>query len=341
MSRTIKRGGEMSAKRTLLTVDDVTGCWAIMPTPAKDDASDWRTEFSVDLDETARVANALVESGVDGILALGTFGEGATLTWEEKEAYVRTVVDAVAGRVPFFAGTTSLNTRETIRQMRIVRDIGVDGVMLGIPMWVEADTATAVQFYRDVTEACPDVAICAYANPEAFKYEFGRAFWAQVSDLPQIVSAKYLNMGGLYPDLNLSKRRIRLMPLDVDYYAAARIDPDHCTAFWTSGAVCGPEPAILLRDLMEKARKSGDWAEAKALTDRIGMTYKTLFPNGSFKEFSRYNISIEKIRMDAAGWMKAGPCRPPYHVTPEPILEGGRIAGQKWAELAESLRAGN
>lgn len=44
------------------------------------------------------------------------------------------------------------------------------------------------------------------------------------------------------------------------------------------------------------------------------------FPPGSFEEFSMDNIPLEKARMDAAGWMKAGPCRPPYHVVPAPYV---------------------
>lgn len=324
-------------KRELLTVDDVTGCWAIMPTPSKPNASDPSASDTVDLDETARVAEALVAAGVDGILSLGTLGECATTTWDEKQTFMRTLVETVRGRIPVFGGTTGLNTRDSIAMTRAAREIGVDGVMLGLPMWVQPDVPTAVQFYRDVAAACPDVAICAYANPEAFKFEFPRAFWAQIAEIPQIVSAKYINIAALYTDLNLTRRRIRLMPLDVDYYAAARVDPDACSAFWTSGAVCGPAPAIRLRDLVRQARQSGDWADAKALTDRIGMTYRTLFPNGSFKEFSVYNIGIEKVRMDAAGWMTAGPVRPPYHIVPEPILEGGRESGRQWAKLAAKL----
>ena len=85
--------------------------------------------------------------------------------------------------------------------------------------------------------------------------------------------------------------------------------------------------------------KSGDWTRAKALTDRIGLTYRTLFPNGSFKEFSVYNIGIEKARMDAAGWMVAGPCRPPYHLVPETVLEGARESGRQWAKLVAELEA--
>jgi hypothetical protein len=62
-----------------------------------------------------------------------------------------------------------------------------------------------------------------------------------------------------------------------------------------------------------------------------------LFPNGSFKEFSTYNIALEKERMNAAGWMKAGAVRPPYHIVPEPYLENARLSGRLWAKLAAEV----
>jgi trans-o-hydroxybenzylidenepyruvate hydratase-aldolase len=329
----------MGRKSSLLTVDDVHGAWAIMPTPARPGASDWRMEETVDLDETARVVEKLIESGVDAIVSLGTFGEGASLTWDEKRQFMATVVETVRGRVPYFCGTTSLNTRETIRQTRAAYDIGCDGTMLGLPMWQIADVPTAVQFFRSVAEACPEMAICVYANSETFKFDFPRQFWAQVCEIPQVITAKYLGIGSLVPDLNLSKRKIRFLPIDADYYAAARIDPDFCTAFWTSGAVCGPAPVLRLRDEIAKAKKSADWTQARMVSEAISRTYATLFPNGSFKDFSTYNIGLEKARMNAAGWMCAGPCRPPYHLVPEAYLEGARLSGTRWAELHQQYRA--
>ena len=68
----------MSAKRVLMTVDEVQGVWAILPTPARTNAEDWRAENTVDADETARAVNGLIEAGVDAILTLGTLGECAT-----------------------------------------------------------------------------------------------------------------------------------------------------------------------------------------------------------------------------------------------------------------------
>ena len=327
----------MRSKHRLLTVDDINGAWAIMPTPAKPGADDWRATDTVDLDETARVAEELVKAGVNGILTLGTFGEGASLTWEEKRKFMATMVETVRGRIPYFCGTTSLNTRETVRQTLEARDIGCDGTMLGLPMWQVADTPTAVQFYRDVASAAPDMAICVYANPEAFKFDFPRPFWAQVSQIPQVITAKYIGIGSLYMDLILTQRRIRFLPLDMDYVAAARIDPEFITAFWTSGTNCGPLPALHLRDAVIQAKKSGDWTRATELQNAILGTAQTLFPHGSFKEFSTYNVGLEKARFNAGGWMNAGPCRPPYHLVPEEYLAGARTSGQRWAELHKKL----
>ena len=328
----------MMAKRDLMTAADVRGAWAIMPTPAKPGAEDWRAANTVDLDETARAANGLIEAGIDGILTLGTLGECATLTLAEKQAYMQTLVDTVGGRVPLFCGTTALNTRDTIEQTRYARDIGVDGTMLGIPMWCAPSVDIALQFYRDVAEAVPEMNICVYANPEAFKFDFPRPFWAQVAHIPQVITAKYIGVGALLADLRVSQQRIKLLPLDFDYYAAARMEPDFCDAFWTSGAVCGPEVAMHLRDVIAAAKQSGDWSAAKAFNDKLGPTARPLFPNGSFQEFSMYNIGLEKARMDAAGWMRTGPIRPPYHIVPEAYLAGARESGEMWAALCRELQ---
>lgn len=329
----------MRRKGERLTAGDIHGAWAILPTPAKPNASDWRAEDTVDLEETARVVDALIEAGINGLLSLGTFGEGSTLTWDEKHAFMRTVVETVRGRVPYFGGTTSLNTRETIRQTRAAYDLGVEGTMLGPPMWCYPDLATTLQFYRDVAEACPDMAICVYANPEAFKFDFPRPFWAQIAQVPQVACAKIVGIATLEADLRLTKGQVRLMPVDSNYYAAARIAPEDCTAFWSGGALCGPSVQIRLRDEVAAAKKSGDWLAAKEVSAAIAAASARLIPNGSFAEFSKYNIGLEKARMNAAGWMKAGSCRPPYHLVPENYLEGARESGRMLAQLHAKFTA--
>ncbi|MCK9510832.1 MAG: dihydrodipicolinate synthase family protein [Pigmentiphaga sp.] len=322
----------MKQKHPHITANDIHGAWAIMPTPATPDASSWRSKNTVDLDETARIVEELIQSGVDGIFTNGTFGECATLTWEEKKSYVATVVETARGRIPIFSGTTALHTREVIKQTKAIMALGADGTMLGVPMWCKMDVATAVQFYQDVADAVPEAAISIYANPEAFKFDFPRSFWAQVDKIPQVVSSKYLGIGMLDLDLNLT-RNIRFLPHEDDYYAAAKIAPERMTGFWSSGAMCGPATPIHLRNCVNQAKRTGDWSAAKEVSDAMRAADATLFPLGNFSEFSKYNIGLEKERMNAAGWLKAGPPRPPYHIVPEPYLEGARQSGLAWMKL--------
>lgn len=323
----------MSARRSRLTADEVRGAWAIMPTPALPNAFDWRAEFTVDLDETARAVEAMVAAGVDGILTLGTLGECAALTLEEKRAFMGAVVETVRGRVPVFGGTSALGTRQVIEQTRIAVEVGLDGTMVGPPMWNKTDVAMAVQFYRDLAEAVPDIAFCVYANNFVFKFDFPAPFWAQVSTIPQVVMAKTAGAGTYLRDLKATQGRVRLMPIDAEYYAAARLDPETAVAFWSSSASCGPAPVIALRDLVAEAKRTGDWSRARALSDKIGAAVLPTIAYGDWEQFQIHNTALEKGRMDEAGWMKAGPNRPPYHVTPEHIRQFGVAGGQAWAAL--------
>lgn len=318
-----------------MTVADVQGAWAIIPTPATDKASDWREENTVDLDATAQAVEGLIAAGMDGILTLGTLGECGSLTWEEKKSFMATVTETARGRVPVFAGTSSLNTRETIFQTRAAEDIGMNGTMVGPPMWNTPDTAMAVRFYRELAEAVPGMAICIYANPFVFKFDFPRPFWAQVAEIPQVIMAKVAGYATLLADLRLSRGNIRLMPIDAEYYGAARLAPEQCTAFWSSSAACGPAPAIALRDGVAQARRNGDWSQVEVLSQEIGAAVLPIVCYGDMASFQVHNVALEKGRMNAAGWMKAGPNRPPYHGVPDHIAKYAQTGGEMWAALQQ------
>ena len=322
--------------RQLLKPQDIHGAWAIVPTPSTPDASDWRATNTVDLEESARMIERLIDAGIDGILSMGTLGEAATLTLDEKRAFMGAIVEAARGRVPVFVGTTCLNTRDTVALTQEALDIGATGTMLGLPMWCAPSLDVAVQFYRDVAEAVPEMNIAVYANPEAFKFDFPRPFWARVAEIPQVVTAKYIGVANIMSDMSAIDGRIKLLPIDFEYYAAARID-DNIDAFWSSGAVCDPLVTTTLRDLVAQARESGNWNSARAFHAMLAPTAAPLFPNGSFKTFSTFNIGLEKARMNAAGWINAGPTRPPYHLVPEEYLQGARKSGEMWNQIAHKI----
>jgi len=86
---------------------------------------------------------------------------------------------------------------------------------------------------------------------------------------------------------------------------------------------------------LKNAINAADWKQAKQIADDIYWAYENFFPQGSFTAFHTYNIGIQKARFDAAGYIKAGPALPPYHVTPARILDNARECGLRWKQLRE------
>lgn len=317
------------------TVDDVKGVYAIMPTPALPFADQVTTEDTVDYEETARAVHRLIEDGVDAIMTTGTFGEAATLTWEEHVNFVTTVVEAAQGRVPIYAGATTLNTRDTIARAKVFQEKGVSGLLLGRPMWCECDDDTIVRFYRDVAEAVPDLGIIIYDNPVAFKGKISSDVYARLAEIPSIIAAKCTSVGPAFiADVEAVKGKIRMLPMERDWYEGWKVNPDEVLACWSGAASCGPQAAVALKQSLF----TGDEEKAKEITEGMQYASQTFFPNGDFKLFAKYNIQLEKIRINEAGYIQAGPSRPPYTKVPEAYAEGAREAGRRLAQLREKYR---
>jgi dihydrodipicolinate synthase/N-acetylneuraminate lyase len=319
-----------------------------MPTPANDDADQYAAEDTVDLEESARGARALVDDGVDGLIINGTFGEAATLTDGEWRDFTSTVVEAVDGDIPICAGPTTLNTRTTIERARFAREVGADGILLGRPMWLELSPEATVQFYRDVAEAVPELGIIVYHNPPAFKNRLTPELWRELADIPQIVGAKYgaVDVGWRDAVAQVGDR-VQLMPIERKWYLAWKLNPDRARAAWSGSASCDPLPAVRLRD----AIFAGDDERARELNHRIGLTNRKFYPEVGKREespeamnvrhdrlFSLHTISLQKARMNGAGYINAGPVRPPYHVAPDDLVQDAYQSGEEWAALADALR---
>ncbi len=68
-------------------------------------------DFSVDIDATQRVLDALVNDGVNGLIVMGTCGENNSLDPEEKRTILKAAVEVVNGRVPIVTGVSEFDTR--------------------------------------------------------------------------------------------------------------------------------------------------------------------------------------------------------------------------------------
>lgn len=317
-----------------LTADDVTGVFAIMPTPATPDANDPAARHTVDIEETARTVRALEDAGVDALMLNGTSGEAFALTDEEWRTVTRTAAEA-ATEMSILAGPTTLNTRTTIERAEFARDVGCEGLLLGRPMWNELSADATVTFYEQVAAAVPELGIVAYDNPGAFKGPI--TAWERLVPIENFVGVKYVTLG---PEYWETVRQIReadgectVLQMDVYLPAAMTWNPDAPVACWSSSVSCGPAPTIALVDALE----TGNWQRAVELASEMAYTFETFFPEGNMQVFGRHTPAIVKARMKEAGFMDPGPVRPPDPATPERYLEGGRESGRRWRELAESI----
>jgi dihydrodipicolinate synthase/N-acetylneuraminate lyase len=316
-----------------VTVEDIRGVLGILPTPSTPDADHWSCENSVDLDETAAMVSTIVGAGVSIFLTNGSFGEGATLTWPEHRDFTDCVVQTLRGRGLLFAGVTTLNTRDTISRGRALVELGADGLFLGRPMWMSLDPAGIVRYYQDIAEALPGTPLIVYDNEFAFKAKIDTATYAALSRIPEIVATKHIGGPAMADDLQAVEGRMRVLPVDSQWSAFARTNPDDALACWTGNVADGAEPLVMLAEAV--ARR--DWARADYICERMAWAQAPMFPGGKLENFVDYNIPIAHARLEGSGKVKSGPPRPPYLHAPEGHLEGGRETGRRWAGLAAEL----
>jgi dihydrodipicolinate synthase/N-acetylneuraminate lyase len=321
----------------MLEPGDLRGVYAIIPTPAKDGADRCDAVDTVDLAASERVVNRLIGDGVDGLIVLGTTGECATVTGREYEAFVDCVLETVRKRIPTFIGTTALGTHEVVARSRFAATRGADGILLGLPMWQPLTVDMAVEYYRGISQVFPRLAIMVYGNGRAFRFSFPPEFWSRVVEAaPTLIAAKYSRPKALLDSLAASKGRVHFLPHDGTVSKFAELSPQTTTACWSTAASMGPEPVLAqMRALMsnnaDALRKiAADLAWAREPIGEI---------TGDPELFAAYNIQLEKIRIEAAGYCKAGPIRPPYNVMPEAYAERSRENARRWRQLCEKYAA--
>ena len=128
-------------------------------------------DLMVDHDSMAEHCRWLLEHGCAGVVALGSLGEGATLSFNEKQEVLRTCVKAVHGRGPVVASISALTTTEAVVLAKAAADLGCDGLMALPPYvyqgsWREMKTHVAAVF-RATPLSC-----MLYNNPVAYGTDF-------------------------------------------------------------------------------------------------------------------------------------------------------------------------
>ncbi len=127
----------------------------------------FQADLSVDYETFAAQARWLVESGCSGIVALGSLGESAALTTEEKLELLKWARRSLDGRAPIIAGISALSTAEGVWLAKEAHRVGVDGLMV-LPPWVyRGDWRETHAHLSAIFQATP-LSAMLYNNPIAY-----------------------------------------------------------------------------------------------------------------------------------------------------------------------------
>jgi 1-pyrroline-4-hydroxy-2-carboxylate deaminase len=127
-------------------------------------------DYSVDHAFLAQHAKWQIENGVDGIVALGSLGEAATLSFDEKVAILKTLSKALNGK-PLVAGIASLGTQEAVSLARAAQEAGCAGLMV-LPPYVYSTDWREMKAHVAAVIGATKLTCMLYNNPPAYKTDF-------------------------------------------------------------------------------------------------------------------------------------------------------------------------
>lgn len=147
------------------------------------------TNTGVDYDALARLIDFQLEKGINALVAVGTTGESATLTPEERKAVIRFTVRRVNGRVPVIAGTGTNNTEHVLDYTRSACDDGADAVLVVTPYYNKATQNGLFTHYTTVADVS-DKPVILYNVPSRTGCNLLPETVNRLADHPRIAAIK-------------------------------------------------------------------------------------------------------------------------------------------------------
>jgi 4-hydroxy-tetrahydrodipicolinate synthase len=149
----------------------------------------FRDDFSLDIDATARVMDALIRDGVSGLIVCGTVGENTSLTRPEKVAIMEAAKDVARGRVPVISGIAEFTTAFAIETAKEAKRVGIDGIMVMPALVYSSKPHETAAHFRGVAKAV-DLPMMVYNNPPIYKNDVTPQILASLADCETVVCFK-------------------------------------------------------------------------------------------------------------------------------------------------------
>lgn len=246
-----------------------------------------------------KLVNHLINGGVHGLFITGTTGEFYGLSPAEKREIFQVTVGETRGRVPVYAGTSGITTRECVELTQLAEECGVDAVSILTPMFISPSQEQLVGHYRTIA-AHTSLPVLLYNNPPKTQVNLTAPTVAKIAEIPHIAGIK--DSSG---DLTLTAEYIRLTRSRGDFHVLMGRDTliYGALCYGASGSIasCANVAPRLCADIYDKFM-AGDLkgsleAQFKLAPLRIAFTI------GTFPAVIKESLALLGI--------DAGPCMDP------------------------------
>lgn len=185
----------------------ISGSIVALLTPMHSDS------LRVDWDALKKLVDWHIEQGTNGIVAVGTTGESATLSVAEHAQVISVVVEQAAGRIPIIAGTGANSTREAIELTQAAADAGADACLLVTPYYNKPTQEGLYLHYKAIAEAV-DIDQILYNVPGRTACDMLPETVLRLSSIANIVGIKEAT-----GDLERARQIIEQCPKDFAVYS--------------------------------------------------------------------------------------------------------------------------
>ena len=143
----------------------------------------------VDYDQAKKLALALLDSGSDGVVVVGTTGESPTISWDEEYNLFKEIKAAFGDRGSVIAGTGSNNTAEAIEATKEAEKIGVDACLLVVPYYNKPPQEGLYQHFKSIAENT-NLPCILYNVPSRTAVGLSADTCIRLSQIPNIIGVK-------------------------------------------------------------------------------------------------------------------------------------------------------
>ena len=149
----------------------------------------FREDLSLDLDATCAHLETMIESGVSGLVMLGSLGENVTLTRDEKHEVMRAALRTANGRVPVLGSVAELNTAAAGAWARELEELGAQGAMVMPAMAFRPDREETKAHYLGVAGAT-GLPLIVYNNPLSYHADVDAVMFLDLAETDNLVAIK-------------------------------------------------------------------------------------------------------------------------------------------------------